>query len=320
MTAPTSPVYMGIDVSKDKLDIGRSDLPNVTTVDNDAEGIRQLVKLLQKADASLIAIEATGGYEQPALEAMLKAHLPVALVNPRHVRDLAKGLGQLAKTDAIDARMLAEYARLAAPRPATKPSKNQDELEALVTCRRQLIDVRTEQTNRRHQTRNKHACQAIDAVLKTTNKQIAQLDKQIEKLIKSDDDLNQRGQLLRSAPGVGPVLVATTLAELSELGQLDRKKIAALVGVAPFADDSGRIKGKRSIRGGRASMRNALYMAALTAIQHNPVIRHFAQRLKAAGKPPKVVLVAAMNKLLGLLNVMLREKLTWDQLNVVKNA
>jgi transposase len=314
----TTTLYLGIDVSKDKLDLGRHDGNHILTFSNDPRGIAQLLKHLINANATLIAIEATGGYERQTLDAMLDACLPVALVNPSHVRHLAKGLGQLAKTDAIDARILAEYARLADPRLAAKPSKNQRELEAMVTCRRQLVDVRTEQVNRRQQTHNKTACQSIDAVLKAINKQIENLDRQIEKLIDSDDDLNQRGRLLRSVPGVGPVLAATTLAELGELGNVDRRQIAALVGVAPFNSDSGRLQAKRSIRGGRTSVRTTLYMATLSAMKHNVVIRRFAQRLKAAGKPPKVVIVAAMHKLLGLLNAMLRENLTWNQLNVAK--
>jgi len=317
--ASKADVYVGIDVSKRQLDLARSDDPNLLTVSNDAQGVRQIVELLRALGVTIIAVEATGGLEQRLLTALLEAQLPVALVNPRHVRDLAKGLGRQAKTDRIDARMLAEFARLAAPRLAAKPSEKQAELEALVTCRRQLLDLRTEQTNRRQQTTNATALRSIDAVLKTINQQIDKLDAQIAKLIESDDDLNQRGQLLRSVPGVGPVLSATTLAELRELGTTNPKKIAALVGVAPFNHDSGRFKGQRSIRGGRHSVRSALYMATLSAMRCNPVLRRFAERLRAAGKPAKVVIVAAMHKLLTLLNVMLRENLRWDQLNAVKN-
>lgn len=317
---PPAGLYVGIDIAKAKLDLARSDDPAVLTVSNDPAGIHQIIRLLQPLNPTVIVLEATGGLERALLDALLDAGMPVALANPRHVRDLAKGLGQLAKTDAIDARMLVEFARLAAPRLAQKRSKNHDELEALVTCRRQLILVRTEQTNRRSQTRNKAALRSIDAVLKTVQEQIDKLDKQIAALIESDDDMNHRGKLLRSAPGVGPVLLATLLAELGELGMTCRGKIAALVGVAPFNEDSGNKRGKRVIRGGRTCVRNALYMGTLSAMRYNPVIRRFAQRLKDAGKPNKVVIVAAMHKLLKLLNVMLKENLTWDQLDVVKNA
>ena len=315
---PTGGVYVGVDISKDRLDVARSDDPAIVSVPNDAAGIAQLVTLLKPLNVAAIAMEATGGLERGALEGLLDAGLPVALVNPRHVRDLAKGLGRQAKTDAIDARVLAEFARLASPRLAQKRSKNRAELDALVTCRRQLIHVRTEQSNRRSQTQSVAAKRAIDAVLQTLGSQIDALDRQIAKLIESDDDLSSRGKLLLSAPGVGPVIVATTLASLAELGTVCGKKIASLVGVAPFNRDSGRLKGKRAIRGGRADVRAAFYMATLCAVRHNPVIRRFADRLAAAGKPKKVVLVAALHKLLTLLNAMLRDNLTWDQLEVAK--
>lgn len=318
-SAPAPALYVGIDVAKDHLDLAHTHDPAVRTVANDDAGIAQVIDWLRTLNPALIAVEATGGLERDLLQALLQAGLPVALVNPRHVRNLTRGLGVQAKTDAIDARMLAQFARLAQPRLAVKRSENRDELEALVTCRRQLIQVRTEQTNRQARTRHPAAVQSIAAVLKTLNAQIDKLDQQIARLIASDDDLDQQGKLLRSVPGVGPTLVATTLAELAELGTVCRKKIAALVGVAPFNHDSGRLKGRRAIHGGRASVRGTLYMAALSAIRHNPVIRSFAQRLKDAGKPPKVVIVAAMHKLLTFLNAMLRDKLTWKQLNVAKN-
>lgn len=317
--APAPGLYVGIDVAKDHLDLAHTHDPAVRTVANDDAGIAQIIAWLRTLNPALIAVQATGGLERDLLQALLQADLPVALVNPRHVRNLTRGLGVQAKTDAIDARMLAQFARLAQPRLAVKRSENRDELEALVTCRRQLIQVRTEQTNRQARTRHPAAVQSIAAVLKTLNAQIDKLDQQIARLIASDDDLDQQGKLLRSVPGVGPTLVATTLAELAELGTVCRKRIAALVGVAPFNHDSGRLKGRRAIHGGRASVRGTLYMAALSAIRHNPVIRSFAQRLKAAGKPPKVVIVAAMHKLLTFLNAMLRDKLTWKQLNVAKN-
>lgn len=316
---PGAELFVGIDVAKDKLDLARSDRHAVLTAANDAAGIQRLVEFLTPLKPTLIAVEATGGFERELLDAFLAAGLPVALVNPRHVRDAARGLGIQAKTDAIDAHVLAAFARLARPRLAAKRTKSRDELEGLVTCRRQLIEVRTEQVNRRHQTRSAAALESIDAVLATLAMQIDKLDKQIAALIESDDDMNQRGKLLRSAPGVGPTLVATTLAELSELGGISPRSLAMLVGVAPINNDSGKLRGKRPTRGGRSSVRSTLYMAALCALRHNEVIRRFAARLKAAGKPGKVVVVAAMHKLLTLLNAMIREKISWDQLDVVKN-
>ena len=312
--------FAGIDVAKDKLDLARSDLDSILTVANDPAGVKQIVDRLAAAKPACIVVEATGGLERPLINALLDADLPVALVNPGRVRHFARGIGVLAKTDAVDARVLVEFARRAEPRLLQKRSQNRVELEALVTCRRQLLHVRTEQTNRRGATSSKAALRSIDAVLKTIDRQILQLDRQIAKLIASDDDLDRDGKLLASVPGVGVVLASTLLAELAELGTVGRRTIGALVGVAPFNDDSGRFRGKRAIRGGRACVRGVLYMATLAAMRFNPIIRRFAQRLKQAGKLNKVIIVACMRKLLSILNVMLRDQLSWDQLNLVKNA
>jgi transposase len=311
-------LFVGIDVAKEKLDLARSDTDAILTVANDREGIGRLVDSLRSMTVATIVIEATGGLEQPVLNALLDADLPVALVNPGQVRHLARGLGILAKTDAIDARVLVQFARLASPRLTKKRSANQAELDALITCRRQLSRVRADQTNRRNATASRSALKAIDAVLKTLDKQIEELDRQIRKLIESDDDMDSIDKLLRSVPGVGNVLSSTLLAELSELGKTDRRQIGALVGLAPFNHDSGRLCGKRSIRGGRASVRSVLYMATITAIRCNPVIQKFARRLQQTGKLNKVVITACMHKLLALLNAMIRDNLQWDQLHVVK--
>jgi transposase len=313
-----SSLFVGIDVAKDKLDLARTDSGELLTIGNDADGIVRIVQSLRSASPTVIVVEATGGLERKLVDALLDAHLPVAIVNPGRVRHFAKGVGILAKTDAIDAWVLMHFARLASPRLAQKRSANQVELEALITCRRQLLHVRTEQSNRRGATHSKTALRSIDAVLKTVNKQIESLDQQIRKLIDSDDEFKDLDRLLQSAPGVGPVLSSTIVAELGELGHTDRRQIGALVGIAPFNHDSGRLKGKRAIRGGRASVRSVLYMSAIAAIQFNPVIRLFAQRLQASGKLAKVVIVACMRKLLSLLNAMIRDNITWDKLNVVK--
>ena len=315
-------LFVGIDVAKDKLDLARSDADGIATIANDAAGIRQAVRQLRAAGAALsvVVVEATGGLERPLLDALLDADLPVALVNPGHVRHFAKGIGRLAKTDAIDAKVLVEFARLAAPRLAQKRSKNRAELEALVTCRRQLLLVRTEQTNRRGVTASKPAIRSIDAVLKTVDRQVLELERQIATLIGSDDEFGHVDKLLRSVPGVGPVLSSTLLAELMELGAIGRRQVSALVGVAPFNCDSGRFKGKRRIRGGRASVRSVLYMATLAAMRFNPVIRRFAERLRRTAKLEMVIVVACMRKLLSIINAMVREGITWDQLKLVKNA
>jgi transposase len=313
-------LIVGIDVAKATLDVARSDTELTDTFANDKKGIARFLKTLTPDSPALLVIEATGGYERAVVAALLEADLPVAVANPRNVRHFAKGLRLLAKTDAIDAKMLISYGRHAAPRLAVKRSAHRDELDALVTCRRQLICVRTEQTNRRSVTSSKAAIKAIDAVLKTVATQIQKLDEQIAKLIESDDDMRSMDRIIRSVPGVGAVLSATLLASFSELGEMDRRQAAALVGVAPYNRDSGRFRGTRHISGGRMEVRNVLYMASLTAIRHNPVLAPFAERLRAEGKKSKVIIVAAMRKLIAILNAMIRDGLEWSQLNITKTS
>ena len=318
MTTSAQPVFVGIDVAKAKLDLARSDADAISTFSNDVNGIRQLIDSLKNLTIALIVVEATGGMERALLDALLDQQLPVALVNPGQVRSFARGIGKIAKTDPIDAQVLLQYARLASPRLAEKRSQNQAELESLVTCRRQLLHVRTEQTNRRASTTSKAALNAIDAVLKTLARQILELDRKIATLIKSDDDMNHLDGLLKSVPGVGVILSATRLSELAEIGAVGRRQVASLVGVAPFNCDSGKFKGKRAIRGGRASVRSALYMASLVGLRYNPILKRFADRLKLAGKPNKVVIVACRRKLLSILNAMIRENLSWNQLKLTQ--
>lgn len=317
---PVPPVSIGIDVAKHKLDLARSDRASILTVSNDAAGVRQVLEELRRVKPITVVVEATGGYERPVLDALLDAEIPVAIVNPGHVRHFAKGLGILAKTDAIDAFVLVKFAQLASPRLATKRSKNQAELDALVTCRRQLAHARADQDNRRQATTSKPVAKALDAVLKAMGRQIEKLTEQIRALIHSDHDLAAIDSLLQTVPGVGPVLSSTLLAEMSELGLTDRRSISSLAGVAPFNHDSGHMRGVRAIRGGRAAVRTVLYMAAVNAMRFNPVIRVFADRLLKAGKRSKVVIVACMRKLLVILNAMVRERLTWDQLKLVKTT
>lgn len=316
---PVSPLFVGIDVAKDKLDLARSDTGQVLVFTNDDAGIARVVELLAAAPPTRIVVESTGGLERPLLDALLDAGLPVALVNPGRVRHFAIGIGILAKTDPIDAAVLMRFAQLAEPRLAEKRSKNQAELDALITCRRQLTAARTGHVNARLATRSAAARSSIDAVLKSLDKQIESLDRKVRTLIDSDDDFKHLDRLLRSVPGVGPVLSATLLGELHELGKTGRGQIGALVGVAPFNRESGTFKGKRSIRGGRTQVRCVLYMATLAGIRFNPVLARFAQRLRDKGKAAKVVIVACMRKLLALINAMVRDNLTWPELHVVKS-
>lgn len=320
--APSSPpLYVGIDVAKATLDLACSDAlaaGDVQRFDNDAAGIAAIVKRLLPLKPVMIVIESTGGLERPLLAALLEAQLPAALVHPGRVRDLARALGILAKTDKIDARVLVLFGQKAEPRLTERATRNRAELADLVNCRRQLGQTLVQQRNRRLSTFSAAACKSIDAIIAALDKQIERLDRQIRDLLDADDDFRDLDRLLRSVPGVGPVLAATLVAELPELGRTERQPLCAVVGVAPFNDDSGTTCGTRRIRGGRAHVRNVLYMATLAAMRFNPVIKTFAARLAASGKRKKVVIVAAMRKLLSLLNVMARDRLTWDQLNVVK--
>jgi transposase len=313
-------LYVGIDVSKGKLDLARSDAGEVRTFPNDAAGVAAIVALLAEAGPALAVavVEATGGLERPLVEALLDADLPAAVVHPGRVRYFAKALGVLAKSDPIDARVLVRFGQLASPRLAQRRTKNQAELADLVACRRQLAETRARQLNRRSSTFSKAALRSIDAVITALDRQVESLERRIRELVDADDDFKHLDRLLQSVPGVGPAASATIAAELRELGDADRREVGALAGVAPYDDDSGGRRGRRSIRGGRAALRCVLYMATLSAMRFNPVIHAFAARLRAAGKAGKVVVVACMRKLLTLINAMVRDGLTWDQLAVVK--
>lgn len=307
-------VFCGLDVSKDKLDLavdGRRD--PVETFANDPAGLARLVERLRPLAPTLVVLEATGGYERPALNALLDAGLAVARVQPGRVRHFARAAGLLAKTDAIDARLLARYARLLQPAVTPKRPANQEELAALLTCRRQLIDARTAHANQLDTApASPFVRRTLADLLKKLQKQIDKLDAQVARLIDSDDDLSGRRDLLEGVPGIGPTAAATLAAQLPELGRLERRQVCALAGLAPYDDASGRRSGRRSIAGGRTEVRSVLYMAALAARRFNPVIRTFAERLAAAGKPAKVVIVACMRKLLTILNAMARDGRPWD--------
>lgn len=267
---------------------------------------------LPPPDQARVVIEATGGYEHQLVAALLDAGYCVAVVNPRQVRDFAKALGILAKTDRIDAGVLARFGQQVQPRPLAENPPQQAELAQLVARRRQLIELRTMESNRLELTTAKLARKSISTVLATLEKQIARLDAEFARLIESNDDWRAKAQILASTPGIGPVASATLLAELPELGKLNRQQIASLAVLAPFNHDSGKLRGQRSICGGRSSVRTVLYMATVSAQRCNPVLRAFAQRLAAAGKRPKVILTACMRKLLVILNTMLKQNSPWN--------
>jgi len=310
---PSTPgTFAGLDVSKDKLDLHLWPVGTEASFDNTPTGIDKLVKRLGKQPVRLIVIEATGRYERRAALALMEAGFEVAVVNPRQPRDFAKASGQLAKTDAIDARILAQFGAVIGPRVSEKPSQNQMILDELVARRRQLVQMITMENNRLEHVLHKPITQAIRRMVKTLGKQLDQVEKQLLDLIDRDDDWKDRFALLKSVPGVGDATAATLIAELPELGGLNRQQIAKLVGVAPMNRDSGKQRGQRHITGGRHSVRNILYMAALSARTHNPIIKAFAQRLADAGKPFKVVMTACMRKLLTMLNTMVRNRESWN--------
>jgi transposase len=303
--------FVGIDVSKGTLDLCIEPAMERLRVAHDETGIIQVVKRLKEVAPILIVMEATGGLEVRLASELAGQGLPVAVINPRQARDFAKATGQLAKTDAVDAAMLAAFAR--AIRPALRPIKDADvrELDDLVTRRRQLIEMRVQETLRLS-TASKLQKKSLNAHIAWLDKRIVDLDDDLTKRLRTSDVWRAKDDLLRGIPGVGAVTSLTMLAKCPELGALNRREIAKLVGVAPLADDSGKHRGKRFIWGGRADVRAVLYMAAVSAIRHNPVIKAFAEHLKQAGKPAKVVIVACMRKLLTIMNTMIRNSTPWN--------
>jgi transposase len=302
-------VFVGIDVSKAKLDIsdGRQRWQDA----NDADGISELVKKLKELAPTLIVLESTGGYERLALGELYLAGLPVARVNPGRVREFAKSIGRLGKTDRLDADLLAMYAEKIRPAATKLASEEEQQLNALVNRRRQLIEMRVAEKNRLGMAPKK-LHDGINSHIDWLSDEIARIEDELNDFIQKTPLWLEKNELLRSVPGVGKITAFTLLVDLPELGQLDRKEIAALVGVAPFNRDSGRWRGKRRICGGRSAVRCTLYMATLTAVRSNPVIKPFYDQLVQRGKEKKVALVACMRKLLTILNAMLRSNEVWN--------
>lgn len=299
---------VGIDVSKATLDIAVLPSGEVTRFANDASGIDELAKKVAAAD--LIVMEATGGYETAVATALVGAGLRVAVVNPRQIRDFAKATGRLAKNDRIDAQVIAAFGQAIEPEIVRLPDEKARELEALLVRRRQLVAMRVQEVNRLSLMQGAMR-KRIKAHIDWLEKEIDKLDVDLTAGLRSSPAWRAKDELLRSFKGVGPVTSSTLVVQLPELGQLDRRAIAALVGLAPFNRDSGVMRGRRSIYGGRSHVRTLLYMAATTAIRSNPVIRAFYERLKARGKPHKVAMVACMRKMLTILNAMVRQSTPW---------
>jgi len=304
--------FVGIDVSKASLDVRIEPPDESLHLAYDEAGVAQIVRRLVEVAPTLIVLEATGGLETRLASELAAQGLPVAIVNPRQVRDFAKASGQLAKTDRVDAVVLAAFAR--AIRPAIRPLKDAETraLDDLVTRRRQLVAMRVQETLRLGSAASKPLQKNLKAHIAWLDKQIAKLDDDLTKGLRACAVWRAKDDLLRGIPGVGAVTSLTLLAKCPELGVLNRREIAKLTGVAPLANDSGKHRGKRFIWGGRADVRVVLYMAAVSAIRCNPAIRAFADRLKRAGKPPKVVIVACMRKLLTIMNSMLKNNTPWS--------
>jgi len=305
----TQGMVAGIDVSKDWLDVALGS--ESLRVANEAAGVSGLIERLQAMSVKLVVMEATGGYETQAASAIAGAGLKLAVVNPRQVRDFAKATGRLAKNDRIDAHVIAAFGQAIEPQIVHLPDEQTRELQGLLLRRSQLLGMRVQETNR--------LAQMQGAVRKQIKSHIAWLDRAIDEVntdltarIRQSPAWREKDELLQSMKGIGPITSGTLMTSLPELGQLDRRSIAALVGVAPFNRDSGAFRGRRAIWGGRAQVRHMLYMAATTAIRANPVIKPFYERLIARGKPHKVAMVACMRKMLTILNAMMRSNTPWS--------
>jgi transposase len=304
--------FVGIDVASNRLDVHVRPSGDRFTLPNEETGQRELVTRLQQLAPGLIVLEATGGYELSVTAALANAGLPVVVANPRQIRDFARATGKLAKTDTLDAEAIARFAEGVQPPVRPLPTAQAQALGELITRRRQLLDMLLAEQNRHGQVGDRRLRQRIAAHITWLRQALTETDRDLDDAIRSSPIWRDKDDLLRSVPGVGDVTAHTLIAEVPELGSLGRRQIAALIGVAPLNRDSGTLRGRRMIAGGRPQVRRVLYMAALVAIRHNPAIAAFYARLTAAGRPKKVALVAAMRKLLTILNAILRERRPWQ--------
>ena len=303
--------FVGIDLSKAHLDVATYPQTRQWKLANDDIGIAALIQNLQEGKPRLVVLEASGGLERPVTKALVKAGFQVAVVNPRQVRHFAKAKGLLAKTDVLDAKVLAQYGESMKPEVRPLPDEETQQLKDLLARRRQLVEMLNAEKNRKGQA-NPTIQSHIQTHLDWLKEQLKNIDEEITQLQKNNQAWCEKTELLQSVPGVGPVMCATMLGDLPELGLLSHKQISALVGVAPFNQDSGKWKGKRSAWGGRKQVRSVLYMSTISAIKCNEVIRAFYRRLIEAGKPFKVAIVACMRKLLTILNAMLKHQTPWQ--------
>jgi transposase len=305
-------LYVGIDVAKATLDVAIGSGGEVVQTENNEAGIAKLLERLGEAPPTLVVLEATGGYESLVAGAIVSLGIAVAVVNPRQVRDFAKATGVLAKTDRIDARVLARFGEAVRPEPRPLPTEEEKELQALLSRRRQLVDMLTMEKNRQSIATTDRMKKSLKKHVDWLEEALRRANDDIDKSVRNSPAWREQEDLLRSVPGIGPVSARTMLAELPELGRLNRKKIAALVGVAPLNRDSGTLQGTRTCWGGRADVRQVLYMAAVSAVRCNPVIRRTYASLRERGKKHKVALVACMRKLLTILTAMVRDRRRWS--------
>ena len=304
-------MFVGIDVAKDRLDVHVRPAGESFAVARDGGGVEELAKRLAAMTPTLVVLEATGGFETIVAAGLAAAGLPVAVVNPRQIRDFARATARLAKTDSLDAAVIAHFAEAVNPpvRPLADPQQRL--LGELMARRRQLIDMMVAEGNRRRLLTARRTLKSVDRVLATLKAQLEEIDHDIDIAVRGTPAWREAEDLLVSVPGIGPKIARTLIAEMPELGRLDRRQIAALTGVAPFNRDSGTLRGRRAIAGGRAVVRSALYMSVLVSIRRKLPLAHTYHRLRASGKPAKVAIVACMRKLVTILNAILRDKKQW---------
>jgi transposase len=310
---------IGIDVAKQYFDLHCLKTGQDQRMENSTDGIRQCVALCNKIHSELIVMEATGGYELTLASTLQSEGFAVAVVNPRRIRDFARAAGQIAKTDTLDARIIARFAATLQPMPTEQINENTQKLKAMVARRNQLVGLHTAESNRLEHANTRDIQRSIAAVIKVIQTQLKNIDRQIEEHIRNTPQLQQRAENIDSVPGIGPTTAHMLVTELPELGQLNRRQIAALVGIAPIARDSGTFRGKRMTGGGRKNIRSRLFMPTLVAVRHNPVLKAYYTRLVSQGKCKMVALVAAMRKLICILNAMLKNNQKWNQ-NFIKMA
>jgi len=305
-------MFVGIDVSKDRLDVHLRPSAEAFAVPRDSEAVEALAARLQNLAPELIVLEATGGFETVVAAGLAAAGLPLAVVNPRQIRDFARAVGRLAKTDPLDAAVIAHFAEAVRPQPRAVPDEAARALGELVARRRQIIEMMVAERNRRRQMSQHKAIRSVERVLATLQTQLSDIERDIDHAIRGTPAWRAKEDLLTSVPGIGTTIARTLIAELPELGQIDRRKLAALAGLAPFNRDSGKLRGRRAIAGGRAPVRAALFMAVLVSIRRKFPLAQTYHRLVDNGKPPKVAIVACMRRLLGILNALLRDQTPWQ--------